>query len=135
MIPLEATEVYPESELLPLSDLFFTAPILSMEFYSKLREEIRSCGHMHHPLVVFRATGAEWNKLQGGQDGALDRAPNPDQLYTCVSCGNNRGRVAKELGYTHVSCLVVDSFKTGSEYCKQMRNWYARKQGKRIRGG
>lgn len=121
-----------ETEVIALEDLFPTADIYERDFYLELMAEVRELGDLEFPIVVARCLGSEWNKLVENQT-VLHKAPTEDDVYDFVTCGNNRVVVAKELGYTHISCLVVPKFHLGSQYCKRMRKWYDKKRGRRNR--
>ena len=132
MKELIALETLTEAVTLQISDLIFTVKPVSTEFYQSIKTELRS-GNLVYPIVAVYTTGAEWNRLMRPQN-VLRLAPtDDDQMYYFVTCGNNRGRVARELGYTHISSIVVPTFDAGSDYCKQMRKWYDKKCGRRNR--
>ena len=132
MTDLVSFEFRTESVLLPIKDLIFTVEPFDVTFYSELRFDI-SGGNLFFPVVAVHCTGRDWNEAMGSQS-VLRLAPtDDDQMYYFVTCGNNRGKIAKELGYENISTIVVPTFDDGSPYCKQMRKWYDKRCGRRNR--
>lgn len=130
--PLTSTYFKEESVLLPLEDLFFTAPVQDIEtVYNVLLRELEG-GDLAFPIVAIHCEGREWNKVV--RQSALEKAPTDNDKYFFVSCGNNRGRAALELGYTHISAIVLPRFHEGSAYCSKMRRWYVERQYRRDLG-
>ena len=123
---------FPElAVMLPIDELIFTAPVIDDGLYDDIKLDIAE-GKLAFPIVSIRCEGREWNRLTRMSE--LEKAPTEEGEYYFVSCGNNRGRVAKELGYTHISSLVFPEFHLGSSYCSRMRKWYVEREYRRDLG-
>ena len=105
---LKAINKYEGSVILPLEDIYsLNDNLRDSNFQNTFQKSLRAKG-MLNPLLVSTEEGFKSNTHP------FDRRPQPeciDQLYRCM-IGNNRYRFAKENGYTHIECLIVDELET-----------------------
>ena len=132
-------------EILLLRDL---SPIISVdhyiltdlhgnyrERYDLTKASIEKSG-MLNPIVVVRTTAAEWTKqyqISSNGDSLTKHTTPPDDPTSPVNvvlCGCRRLHVAESLGYTHIDCLVVDSFKEAGLICPRQRKNFKQKVDK-----
>jgi hypothetical protein len=75
-------------------------------FESKLTYSITTKG-MLHPLLV--CTDEDFNTTDIRK---FERRPVPEKISETYRCliGNNRYKLAKANGYTHIECLIVSTF-------------------------
>jgi hypothetical protein len=105
---LKAINKFEGSVILPLEDIYsLNDNLRDSNFQNTFQKSLRAKG-MLNPLLVSTEEGFKSNTHP------FDRRPQPeyiDQLYRCM-IGNNRYRFAKENGYTHIECLIVDELET-----------------------
>jgi hypothetical protein len=126
-------------EILLLRDL---SPIISVdhyittnlhgnyrERYDLTKSSIVKNG-MLNPLVVVRTTADVWQRqhqISSNSDSLTVHTQPPDDPRSPVNvvlCGCRRLHIAESLGYTHIACLVVDSFEDAGRICpKQRKNF------------
>ena len=105
---LKAINKFEGSVILPLEDIYsLNDNLRDSNFQNTFQKSLKAKG-MLNPLLVSTEEGFKSNTHP------FDRRPQPeyiDQLYRCM-IGNNRYRFAKENGYTHIECLIVDELET-----------------------
>lgn len=135
--PLNCTTKEPLATVyeLLIEDLNPSVDVAHPDFYNEVKEALKEEG-LRFPIVVVEWTRKEWEEFQRPNPRIYPppAGDNPDELLYFVSCGNNRVRIAKELGYTHIDCIVVKHFKYGSAWCSKFRKDYDRRTGRRVRG-
>jgi hypothetical protein len=119
------------SIILPLDELNLTVDIAHPDVYMELIESLKT-EPLEFPLVAVYCQYSAWHEFVKNQM-VLKSFGESDSYGYFVTCGNNRARALKELGYTHVSVISVPRYEDGSPYCKQMRKWYDKKCGRRNR--
>lgn len=109
-----------------VDDLYPTAPAkIHPEFYDRVKESIKAAGLLR-PIVVWYTQVANWRKMHSLSKDIL---PPPDNLSNydevmLVMCGNNRLKIAKELGMTEVDCVICTTEYEVSEVCtRQRKEW------------
>jgi hypothetical protein len=119
---------------LPIDEVSITVPPSHPDDYRLIKASVES-EPLEYPPVVVAVTHGDWRKFINLQSVFLkpDESIPDETAGYFVTCGNNRVRALKELGYTEVDVLMVESFSAGSGYCKEMRKWFNAKQGKRNR--
>jgi hypothetical protein len=98
---------------LPTKKEFYTA-------YSVVRDSVEANG-LKNPLVVAIVTKEEWETMGHSQ---LDIFPYPDVISTTVlqvRCGCQRLHMAKDLGFSHIECIVLDKWQDSTKLCEKMR--------------
>lgn len=93
-----------EVRSMPLDDLFL--PVRAVPaFASSVRDSVVADG-LKNPVIVIRAPREDL--VRWYQDIGWPHELLPDQAVLNVVCGGtNRVTVARELGYTHVDCVLV----------------------------
>lgn len=117
--------------LLPLDELVCSVEPYNPEFYEEVKADVIKNG-LHFPVVVIHLSAKEWHKISDGAPLIRD-PPNETDNHYFVSCGNNRVKIFRELGYTHIDCAVFGSYGEGSVYCKQMRRWMDGRDDREVR--
>lgn len=144
---------YPIKQL-PVDEIWASVPKAekhrSKEFYRPVLKDIKANG-LKFPIMVIDSTRAavcaqknKWkNKLcelpfphqiVKKQDERTDKwlcdipENNNKQVYVCWG-GSQRLRIARELGYTHIDCAMMPSYKIAHNLQKVMRapykdRWY-----------
>jgi len=78
---------------------------------------------MKNPIIVAPVTKEEWDGMIH-PTSELDIFRYPDvsseQVYQ-VRCGCQRLHMAKSLGFTHIECALLKSYKESTELCVKMR--------------
>ncbi|MBN2703882.1 MAG: tetratricopeptide repeat protein [Pontiellaceae bacterium] len=121
---------------LPIKDLWASVPKAETHkgkpFYSRLAEDIAQNG-LHYPLLVVHATRRELIERMKTCEDTFCELPFDEskgnlnvRLYV-IWGGSNRVRVAEELGFTHVDCVVVESFNRAVELQRTHRKPYTEK--------
>ena len=68
-------------------------------------------GEMDYPLMLWPVTPDYWRNIhlkfyKRGSPGLPDKAPEKDGQVMIVWRGRQRFQLAKEMGYTHIDCVV-----------------------------
>ena len=68
-------------------------------------------GEMDYPLMLWPVTQDYWKNIhlkfyKRGSPGLPDKAPENDGKVMIVWRGRQRFQLAKEMGYTHIDCVV-----------------------------
>lgn len=99
-------------------------------FYKPLKESIEVNG-MHFPIMVVHTSHKELLQAKDRWGDKLSELPiwhndiNPQSKYHwSVWGGTQRLYVAEDLGYTHISCLHMDSIDRAIAHQKLMRKPY-----------
>lgn len=103
---------------LPVNDLWASVPVAKTlrgkPFYSKVKTDIELNG-LKFPLLVVKSSRAEVLKQKRRFGDSMNPLPfwqRDDlnvEMYT-VWGGSNRLEIARELGYSTVDCVIVESF-------------------------
>jgi hypothetical protein len=105
---LRAENEYEDSVIVHLGDIYsLNDNLRDSNFQNTFQESLKAKG-MLNPLLISTEEGFKSNTHP------FDRRPQPEyieQKYRCM-IGNNRYRYAKENGYTHIECLIVDELET-----------------------
>ena len=97
-----------------------------VEFYKPLKELIQKEG-LHNPLITVECTRlelkgqkAKWGKKLNDLPFWLDEDLNEKLLV--IWGGSNRLYVARELGYTHIDCVMIPTFDAARKLQKTHRS-------------
>jgi hypothetical protein len=104
---LECIQKTYDTVVLPLDDInSFNDNLQDRAFESKLKYSITTKG-MLNPLLVCTDEDFKTADIR-----KFERRPVPDSISETYRCliGNNRYKLAKEYGYTHIECLIVSTF-------------------------
>jgi len=104
-----------EVVVLPIKDLWASVPKAEKhkgrDFYGPVMEDIKENG-LHFPLLIVDATYAQIIEQKKKHRNNILDLPF-DQNDCCLSLrqyvvwgGSNRIRIAEELGYTHIDCVI-----------------------------
>lgn len=100
--------------VMELDKLWASVPVAPLwngrPFYNVVKEDIATNG-MQFPILVVKSTYSNLVKQrQRHKKGMLDVPPNqePNDIMYVVWGGSNRISIAKELGYTHIECVIYD---------------------------
>lgn len=113
---------------MPISQLWASVPkaekLRGKNFYEPVRDDIAKNG-LRFPLIVVEATHAQLIKEKKRyKDRMLDLPFDPEntdleeRIYV-IWGGSNRVRVASELGYDHVDCVIFPNGKFDLAKTKQ----------------
>lgn len=120
---LPANKLTGISTVLSMSDLHPHMEVHSNDFYDRLRADMELSG-LNHPIVVTRMTIGVWKKMREVNPDILPPPEGPDGLLVYqIRCGNNRYKIAKEMGYTLVDCYIVD-MREANQICHDQRCEY-----------
>ncbi|MBN2164497.1 MAG: tetratricopeptide repeat protein [Pontiellaceae bacterium] len=123
--------------VLPIKELWASVPRADTHkgkpFYSRLAKDIAENG-LHYPLLVVHATRRELIERKNICTDELCELPFDEtktgelnkRLYV-IWGGSNRVRVAEELGFTHVDCVVIESFDKAYSLQRDHRKPYTQK--------
>ncbi len=81
------------------------------EFFAPLKADIKENG-MNNPVVVLPITKEFTSRWEGNFAMWLCRNPidwNEEEVQLAVFTGNNRYHVAKQLGYTSIDCVILET--------------------------
>ena len=125
-------------EQLPVDEIWASVPKAEMHrglpFYSQVLEDIEKNG-LVYPIMVIKSNYGqvlEQKKIWGTKLVDLPFDPNTKELTTPqLVCwgGSQRLRIARELGYTHIDCAIMKSYKQAHKCQKFFRapyesRWY-----------
>lgn len=101
--------------------------------YNKVKKHIQEEG-LTFPIVAAKMYPSEWKQISD-QSPLFYPPPTTDETKQnyFVTCGNNRLRIAKELGYRYIDAIIVPGYEAGSEHCKKFRKWWDKLNGRRNR--
>ena len=118
---LQADTRSDDIQTLPLKELHCHARIENPLFMDKVEKSIAEFG-LQNPIVVVPITIQRWRDLKQYNPDILP-APegHPQDIVFQVRCGNNRVRVARELGFTHIDCIVVEKMADSNSICLKQR--------------
>ncbi len=114
----------------PVKDLWASVPKAiihaNVEFYKPLKESIQNEG-LRNPIIVVKCTRQE---LQGQKAKWGDKlcdlpfwmADDLNETQLVVWGGSNRLYVARELGYTHIDCVMIPTFEDAMKLQKTHRS-------------
>ena len=108
MQALRAQNKYPDSKVIPLSDIYSLNDNLGDGSFDATFKKSLSLRGMLNPILISTEEGFKTNTHP------FDRRPQPEhieQMYRCM-IGNNRYKYAVDNGYTHIECLVIDDLVT-----------------------
>lgn len=104
---------------IPVKDIWASVPIAKIHkgkvFYDRVKADIQKDG-MKFPLLVVKSTRAEVKRQKKKYTKQLNPLPfwdNDDlsvEMYT-VWGGSNRLKIAEELGYDTVDCVLIPTFE------------------------
>ena len=112
-----------EIRALPLNELF--CPVRDVPiFVEEIRESIKAEG-LRNPVIIIRAPREDFVKeyIELGMHDLVDRLP-ATPVINHVMGGTNRVTAAKELGYTHVDCVLIPDFHLAKELQAVQRGSY-----------
>ena len=114
---------------MPVEDLWPPVSVVPV-FADELRESIKEKGLMN-PIIVVRLPQEDIAKHFEAVNFASKRGPGylPDTpVINVIWGGSNRLEAVKQLGYTHVDCVLIPDFFAAMEVQNLQRNAY--KKGK-----
>lgn len=103
--------------------------------YNSVMNSIETSG-LKHPVVVGYITHTEWVELvtqtKSSPDVSGEELLDPPYEFKGkilqLRCGCKRYHMAKQLGYTHIDCIVLDHYSQSSKICNSMnREWKHKK--------
>lgn len=112
-----------EVVVLPIKDLWASVPIAlklkNRDFYEPLKEDIEKNG-LHFPLLVVSSSEAQLREQKEKYKNKLLPLPKieNDHIYV-IWGGSNRIKVAQELKYTHIDCVVFENGAFSEAHKKQ----------------
>ena len=101
---LKAQNKFEGSIIVPLDDIYSLNDNLQDKAFEKIFHRSLETKGMLNPILLTTEEGFK------STTHPFDRRKQPEsiqQKYRCM-IGNNRYKYAKENGYTHVECLVID---------------------------
>ncbi len=112
---------------LPINELWASVPKADQhkgrDFYKPVMEDIKENG-LHFPLLIVDATREQVIKQKKKHKDKLVDLPfeldsDLSKQQYVVWGGSNRVRIAKELGYTHIDCVVYANGDFATPHHKQ----------------
>ena len=116
---LAANNKLSNTVILPIDDLHLMVGIENTSIQTKVEDSLRQIG-MEYPVIVVKMNGVEWWEEKVDFNPDILSPPYIYGEYNRVQCGNNRVRAARELGFTHIECILL-SLDSAKELCKQLR--------------
>lgn len=115
------SKISKDTVILPVKDVHCHVNVTNDVFYANVGQSIVKYG-MQHPIVVCPITIGKWREMLEYNPGMLPppKGRDADVVYM-ARCGNNRVRLAKDLGYTHISCIIVKDVKSSTSICRKQR--------------
>ena len=105
--------------IIQLDKVYVSVEIEHPEFYEPLKQSIKEYG-LQHPIVIMYVT---WEQYNGWYQSNKSLIPPPDlESFYTVRCGNNRVRIARELGYNSIDSFLCTNLKEASDLCGIERN-------------
>ena len=119
-----------EVRLLPVSELWTPVSIVP-PFMQQVRDSIMEEGLLN-PIIVVRAPREDvirhFRAVKAGlPEGAKDALPKglpEEEVINTIWGGSNRLDAVKQLGYTHVDCVLIPDFFTAMRVQTEQRNAY-----------
>ena len=129
---LEATIKFEGQQPVAIDKLHCSMPVVHPVFHAGVKKSIEEEGMMF-PIVAVDMKRTEWNGRYAINPDILPPPDGEEENIYFVSCGNNRVRIAKSLGYTHIDCIIVGSISDGAQYCSRFqkdynREWYSKSE-------
>ena len=127
---LSASNRAGDIKVIPLNELHCHVVVENPIFLGRVEESIAEFG-LQNPVVVVPITIKRWKELKS-YNSAMLPAPegHPEDIVFQVRCGNNRVRIARELGYDTIDCIVVEKMADSNAICLKQRdqqtNWMHR---------
>lgn len=95
---------------LRISELWASVPKADVhkgkEFYKPVLKDIEKNG-LHFPLLIVEATYTQLEEQKKKyKDKMMELPSDSGKMIKVVWGGSNRVRIAEELGYTHIDCVV-----------------------------
>ncbi len=113
--------------VLPIKDLWPSVPkavkYKNKEFYGPVMEDIKRNG-LNFPLLIVDATRKQLTEQKNKHKDNMCELPfsEDDDLNVrqyVVWGGSNRVRIAEELGYSHIDCVVFPNGDFNTSHSKQ----------------
>jgi hypothetical protein len=101
---LKAQKKFKGSIIVPLSDIYSLNDNLQDKAFDKIFQKSLEAKGMLNPILLSTEEGFKTNTH------LFDRRPQPENIEQSYRCmiGNNRYKYARDNGYTHIECLVID---------------------------
>lgn len=101
---LTAQKKYEGSVLVSLDDIYSLNDNLQDKAFDKIFQKSLELKGMLNPILLSSEEGFKTNTHP------FDRRPQPENIEQSYRCmiGNNRYKYARDNGYTHIECLVID---------------------------
>lgn len=101
-------------ESFPLSLVWPSVPradkLKGKPFYSTVKDDISQNG-LKFPIIVVKCTYEELLEQKKKFNKSMRQPPSRDTFFGYVVWGgSNRYRIAEELGYNHIDCVIYDNF-------------------------
>jgi len=119
---LVAKEMKEESIPLPVDMMNPACKIHCEDNYAKIKESVQKEG-LKYPLIVLNTTFGEWKEFHEESPEAILPCPSNYMEARCfmVMIGNNRLKVAQEMGVEEIDCIVVNDRREVNALAKVMR--------------
>lgn len=107
MQALKAVNKYPGSVIIHLDDIYSLNDNLQDKAFDKIFQRSLETKGMLNPILISTEVGFKSNTHP------FDRRPQPEYIEQCYRCmiGNNRYKYARDNGYTHIECLIIDDLE------------------------
>lgn len=101
---LTAQKKYEGSVLVSLDDIYSLNDNLQDKAFDKIFQKSLELKGMLNPILLSSEEGFKTNTHP------FDRRSQPENIEQSYRCmiGNNRYKYARDNGYTHIECLVID---------------------------
>ena len=110
---------------MPVEDLWPPVSVVPV-FVDEVRESIKEKGLMN-PIIVVRLPKEDIDKhfeqMNFGRKRAVTSLPD-SPVINVIWGGSNRLEAVKQLGYTHVDCVLIPDFFAAMEVQNLQRNTY-----------
>lgn len=113
---------------LPLHLLYLISNKSQATSDSEVKASISEVG-MEFPVVVYPISIKDWKHEHKKVGGVIILEPPPlhdDLIVMQVRCGNKRVRYAKEAGYTHIDCIILNSKEDIATNMLEQSSWFKR---------
>ena len=126
MTPLKANKKLQGQVLMPVHLLYPIANTSQVTTSKEVKDSIYVRG-MEFPVILYPISIKDWREEKRKLGGTiiLDPPPLDDYLIVMqVRCGNQRVRYAKELGYTHIDSIILESKEEIATKMKEQSDWF-----------
>ena len=111
-----------EVRTMPIEELF--CPVRDVPIFSEeLQESIEDSG-LHNPIIVVRAPKEDLARYYEEREFGTSHLPDTP-VVNCDWGGTNRISAARDLGYTHIDCVLIPDFYLAMKLQDLQRNAYS----------